>query len=320
VCWIYNAPILTPCRITKQKPATACKAKRQNLLMKLPAELRNVIYNSVLVTDELNTIRPRKWRSTTKKAKLGTPDRRKEPALLQVSREIRNEASMVHYQNNSFKLSVDLDQVKKACAWLKGIAQRCGSHPFKHFDFSITKMAWDELHYLLPFANLLHQTSFTPPKIPTNDDPYDLMQNPSYILRLESSATNVSEAMVGAVDLGRKARAEGWDSQWLGVEFGRWLERTSKSKPARAALYRARSRTKTAEERYEWCKRRQESIRQREADRNAQRLGRIAMLSAARRRCGSWQIGQRRGKREGERQEIEQSESEKDKAYENDED
>ncbi|KAF2167339.1 hypothetical protein M409DRAFT_22149 [Zasmidium cellare ATCC 36951] len=66
-------------------------AKKKNHLLGLPAELRNAIYGYALVKQEPVKVYAR----TTQ-----------QPALLQVSRQMRDEASSIYYQDNEFELVV----------------------------------------------------------------------------------------------------------------------------------------------------------------------------------------------------------------------
>lgn len=80
------------------------KAPSENLMMKLPGELRNRIYESALLVDTDVEVRSR--RSPSQPHKMVQQATKKlrwhEPGLLQASKQIRAEASGVYYGGNQF--------------------------------------------------------------------------------------------------------------------------------------------------------------------------------------------------------------------------
>ncbi|KAK3626265.1 hypothetical protein LTR56_019936 [Elasticomyces elasticus] len=86
-------------------------------LLDIPPELRNTIYDELLLGDDKavrvsdRTRRP--WHA---------------PAILQTCALIRSEASAIYYSTNAFEVSIDPNNLGRTlCAWLKGLGpQRCG--------------------------------------------------------------------------------------------------------------------------------------------------------------------------------------------------
>ena len=109
--------------------------------MSLPAELRHQIYNLALTKEGNVYIRPRKRRHQRKpprydflsRVSLEIPKHEirpwQEPALLQVSTGIRDEASAMYYKSNSFEVTIQPNEFGLATSWLRSIIARCGLSP-----------------------------------------------------------------------------------------------------------------------------------------------------------------------------------------------
>ena len=93
--------------------------------MSLPAEVRVNIYKYALHFEETVTIRELTWRVAY------------EPALLQVSSQVRREAAPIHYGENSFMmdLSISPDELAWTIQKLRAIVNVCGPRPFGDFRF-----------------------------------------------------------------------------------------------------------------------------------------------------------------------------------------
>lgn len=89
-----------------------------NLLLKLPSELRNQIYELVLPQSTVVTIA--KGANT------------KEPPLLQTCKQIRQESSSTYYANNEIHVVIDLETnlMERVALKLDAIVLTCGPKPF----------------------------------------------------------------------------------------------------------------------------------------------------------------------------------------------
>lgn len=65
-----------------------------------------------------------------------------EPALLQVSHSIRDEASKMYYGSNSFIARTKLADFAKLGAWLEILCRRCGHQPLHAFRISVIDVTW----------------------------------------------------------------------------------------------------------------------------------------------------------------------------------
>lgn len=120
----------------------------EDLIMKLPAELRNEIYELSLLDGHVKFLGK------------GMGRRQREPALLRASKQIRHEALPLYYKAHSFCVTIGLHQLGSLAQWLEGILSRCGTKlPFKSFDVQINQCedAWDYRHRLLPLAEFFRK-------------------------------------------------------------------------------------------------------------------------------------------------------------------
>ena len=91
------------------------RADTANLLMLLPAELRNRIYEFTLTEEGLCHVGSQAWT---------------EPGLLRASKQIRHEALPIYHSNNYFILHLHLDRdhtILGLCRWLLTITSACRS-------------------------------------------------------------------------------------------------------------------------------------------------------------------------------------------------
>ncbi|KAI6837895.1 hypothetical protein KC332_g5159 [Hortaea werneckii] len=164
-----NTPVLertgTAKKIIKRPPKTAVP-KGRDLLATLPAELRNEVYKLTLIEEKLFVIgsvrkygNPRNRQDHApiddlsqvanarfaKKKSASHASRIEpwvEPALLQVSRNIRDEASKMYYGSNSFIARTKLTDFAKLGTWLEALRRRCGRQPLHAFRISVIDVTW----------------------------------------------------------------------------------------------------------------------------------------------------------------------------------
>ncbi|KAK5698131.1 hypothetical protein LTR97_007091 [Elasticomyces elasticus] len=106
------------------------QAKTTDILMTLPAELRNSVYDMVFTNDSSWVIiHPARQIRASNHGEIEPAWR--EPALLQLSKTYRNEASTMYYKSNDFNVEVNLAELPHACKRLRGIVERCGTTAFK---------------------------------------------------------------------------------------------------------------------------------------------------------------------------------------------
>lgn len=219
--------VLTVCRAawTSRPPWEPIS---QTGLFDLPAELRNKIYQLVLIDPRDSLIelqRPDRWLKRYNKDEI-VPWR--EPALLRTCRTLQREASAIFYKNHSFMVRLGFfSDIKYLTRWLSGIILRCGDEPFKHFNFYVEWCCWDSFEHVRPLVQLFYLRDIQLHGGPALDaDSLERLSGRSPSRRryrsIESDA-NFQVALKEAILLGRKAREEGWKEDQLDVEFGRLL-------------------------------------------------------------------------------------------------
>jgi hypothetical protein len=128
-------------------------------LSKLPAELRERIYAEALTLDD-----PIKINWPISPSQEGTADTTstilllKEPDLLFVSKNVREEASAVFYKLNDFTIEIDLPQFSQMTAWLERLVDRCGPRLFSTLHISIPHPIWKHLQHARDLARLIQSS------------------------------------------------------------------------------------------------------------------------------------------------------------------
>ncbi|KAK5739273.1 hypothetical protein LTR17_005379 [Elasticomyces elasticus] len=138
-----TAPLTPVKSSSKARQWSPPQAKTTDILMTLPAELRNNIYGMVFTDSSWVIIHPARQIRASNHGEIEPAWR--EPALLQVNKTIRNEASTMYYKSNDFNVEVNLAELPHACKRLGGIIERCGVSPFKSLRIVITYADWHTL-------------------------------------------------------------------------------------------------------------------------------------------------------------------------------
>lgn len=231
---------------SRKKPSSdTLQPPSQSLLMSLPPELRNMVYEYVLAPDMdfPDVVSEDTWRLkpewTTALHKRHSDDfcgkrvkqrRSKQPGLLRVSRQVRSEVIPMYYDLNQFRVFVNIDQLSGARRWLNLIAQydrnlRPGQGMYTKLQLvmSTTKSKWHKINQLLPLALI------------AMDHP-DLKFRGYYWWEF-------NEEVVG---LGQEGARKGWSEDWLAVRFDEWLQDQRGRPGMRVVLYEKNKRIKAA--------------------------------------------------------------------------
>lgn len=224
---------LTTSRIEKRKPPVTTQIRPEDLIMKLPGELRNRIYDLALLASDAVKVHCGKTRQTRSGPAL--VKRWLEPGILLASKQIRYEALPTYYLCNNFELALTTSEFDQACDWIKHAARNCGSRPFKTFRFFMTKVIWEDIEGFLSLARLFHGTMIEL-ACPEYDESklrpwncYQRLQSQESIFRMPAENAFTQDALEEVVALGRQARAEDWHEQMLDVEFGLWADEKRRS-------------------------------------------------------------------------------------------
>jgi hypothetical protein len=135
---------------------------RPDLLIALPALLRNKIYEFVLHEPEVCHLGQPTWR---------------EPALLKVSKRVRREALRIYYITNSFILHLGLQlpfEVVRLSRFLKSLIRACQRpRVFGSWKISVEGVSFMSLLSLLPLFKTLFKTEISSGGIPqpTENEP-----------------------------------------------------------------------------------------------------------------------------------------------------
>ena len=147
ICSLKIAPVFR--MIIRPRPETP------NLIMQLPTELRNRIYELIVLVPE------HKYNFATKLKPLI------EPELFRTSKQIRQEGLPIYYGNGWFELVDTLDGVgfEAFTKRLYGIVDTCGPKPFKDFKLRLKgydTFIWRTLESVLQLLELMRATGFEP--------------------------------------------------------------------------------------------------------------------------------------------------------------
>ena len=189
--------------------------------MKLLGELRNVVYELVLIVNPTVSVRERKrWKfrpDYLSRVKL----RWREPALLKVSKEIRNEAQSVYYGANRFEVYADTDEIEQACTWIRNRQNLRASDCELNFSLRITRGWWKNIMSWVHLAKLAYEVELG--NYPESTE--------RWLWRFHISAYSTSFGMKlqEALMLGVKARRRGLSPRSLEVDFEEWALSTISS-------------------------------------------------------------------------------------------
>ncbi|KAF2769622.1 hypothetical protein EJ03DRAFT_327227 [Teratosphaeria nubilosa] len=129
----------------RQQTPLSPRSKTPNLLMTLPAELRNNIYEFVLREIRILHVHDKDFQ---------------EPALLCVSKEIRSEALPLYYGINNFSIYLNLGDernIGRLVDWLQSIVRECASStPFGAWNISFWCGDYLAVLGMLPLFELFH--------------------------------------------------------------------------------------------------------------------------------------------------------------------
>lgn len=246
-------PTPTPAKSpsTCPKRSTALKSKPEqrlpdpstpDLLLMLPPELRNIIYELVVVEKKAQNVYRYKHKPYWS-----------QPGLLLTCKQVRQEALLIYYAGNVFDVRVELEkkQFGPVMVWLNRTVRQIRSQPgnniakvFADLRLHIFGSVWLNLE---AFDLLLEFTRTTGLKVAiikagqenTDDGRAEieaLRQDFPVFVTLSGQAINVQEAVGALLKLGEKAHGEGWDKQTLDAKVRAEREKRMTSGPGRQAL------------------------------------------------------------------------------------
>ncbi|KAK5733646.1 hypothetical protein LTR17_009499 [Elasticomyces elasticus] len=193
-------------------------AKRVDILMTLPPELRNIIYEDVLA------------RKQTFSFELHTRRYARKPAMLLVSKTIRAEASGLYYTGNNFNFIMHLGSLPGLCSKIQRLSEQYGSKPLGSVSIEILNPTWDSMRHGRYLAMLFYRRVELLDRggWSANKDGYRL---------LTCSFKMCLEALGVAIKIGVKGARENWGEEKLGVELDKWLDLSSTSRTKGSASW-----------------------------------------------------------------------------------
>ena len=211
------------------------KPDTPNLILELPPELRNYIYELVVYSPPSLKDGTYAW----------IPQ---EPNLLRTCKQIRSEATSILLADRDWNLHVSLksNDIKSFVRKTHGLVAMQGPKPFKSFHFFVFSYVWPHLQNLLPLLQLMRGTGFEPANEdyvpqPVSDYGKRFETNSSIFQMFYSSYTdsekgNVQLVLESALIMARKARAEGWSADKLATSFEGFVKEQVKSKGKRGKM------------------------------------------------------------------------------------
>ena len=218
---VNSATVLAHTNIQHNMASTQPQEVPEALLMTLPAELRNEIYQYVL-DDEAQKCKTRfKVRFTSKGQ---ARDGREERALLNTSSVIRAESLPMFYSINKFELTFAISQFHDAAEWVSSLRRQCGNGsqgrgPLGGISLNITTRSWNQVASLFPLAEFAFQYASVLGQV----------KPPAGMVHLSKTVHDIAA-------LGRKANKQDKDLEWLKMRFEQVVSRHLGKKHARTAL------------------------------------------------------------------------------------
>ena len=217
--------VLTAASSSNLSRTSSTSGTADSKLMSLPAELRNKIYTYALVKNSKIGI-PKYYQSTEKKWR--------EPKLLAVCKQIREEARPLYYANNSFEITTYIWQIHMVAAWISSRIGVCASPSFHELRIDLLGGPWTELDRLSSFLQLIRRLGLSLSAkqsillisngpFPDNTSGRKLLENSVKVMR--RFANCYDEALCQALTMAENANKEGWSEECLDFEFCSWFEK-----------------------------------------------------------------------------------------------
>ena len=198
----------------------------------LPPELRNEVYVLALLDNTNALVQIKLSRlgirlSASSIALKRASQTWQEPALLQVCKTIRTEASSVYYGSNSFEITLPfVTDSRIATKWLESVIARCGNNPIQHVNFYVRDVCLLSLECFYPIVHLFYEQTLHLSGRPGLEVEsrvfFDSVQGPSRsIFYAKYNNLKFQKNIEDAISIGVKAREDGWDEDRVDVEFGR---------------------------------------------------------------------------------------------------
>ncbi|KAK5698132.1 hypothetical protein LTR97_007092 [Elasticomyces elasticus] len=202
-------------------------AKRPDIFMTLPPELRNVIYADVLKEMSLITLLPA---DMTRKAYIGVRTAWLEPGILQVSKAIRSEATSIYYGDNDFDIVAPLWRGPELCTMIRQLIERCGPRPFRSLRILIGRADWKSMDNGRLLGMLFYETGLQAHPVVRREG--IMCNHRSGVHTITSNYCKVEAVLRLAVELGEKGARESWSKAEMGHKYVEWarLCETAKTK------------------------------------------------------------------------------------------
>lgn len=223
--------------ILKGAPKQSYEMVPEDHLFRLPPELRNQIYEHVIVADthlpddtrtascsptpkkRLDRLSDQAERQAPpepalikrpKAMLLGTDN---EPNLLWVSPTIRAEALGMYYSYCDFRIHITIDQLESVYEWAAKIKEQHGRasndfSPIHSIKLVISSFSWSDIGHLLPLARLYHLR----------------VAHSWLVYKFKGRRLLCQNTFEEIQELGKTAAEEDWSEDWLGLKFEEWLE------------------------------------------------------------------------------------------------
>lgn len=196
------------------KPSNVCH------LLNLPAELRTVIYEHLLVKSW--TVHLFQQQYNQRHERKYVPCRG--PKLLHVSAQIRHEALPIYFQANEFVLRTPLVAINHAASWLETIIELCGRSPFNNLPFHIHAHPWSQFPRVEHLVQLIASgvLKLDVSRVDLNAHPLRLfasMESRRLFTMDQQSSSYVQRALEEAVFIGTVAREQGWNPSRVSWQF-----------------------------------------------------------------------------------------------------
>ncbi|KAK5733645.1 hypothetical protein LTR17_009498 [Elasticomyces elasticus] len=196
-------------------------AKRPDIFMTLPPELRNIIYEDVLSDTLPISVHPARKVPTAWGLQLSIW---REPPLLRVSQAIRSEASTIYFGTNDFDVEIPLDRMAELSTGMRRLVGRCGVRPFRSLRILIISANWYSMDNGRLLAKLFHQSGLlASPGTRTHQRKWSAGS------RLDAHMVHncyglLQAALRASAELGERGAREAWSEDEMESRLDTWME------------------------------------------------------------------------------------------------
>ncbi|KAK5757411.1 hypothetical protein LTS12_012494 [Elasticomyces elasticus] len=202
------------------------QAVREDLLWKLPPELRNRVYKHAYFlrrAPRVLQIHYGRWRPDSQYDPNPIFLRWEEPSLLRAAKWIRQEVKLLYFSPPRIDIALSTSEFQLACDWLRTIVAGDSEDRVKRVTLRVRSAHWQDMHSWLPLAQFVRDFNLDHSFLAATE-----LKAASTIWRFSDNMywkhKRIDDALHQVIGLGISARKDGWSDTELEMNYEDWME------------------------------------------------------------------------------------------------